>query len=159
MRTLLYKSMLEADFSVRYWDTMIRRHVTREQHLRLAAALMSSGTAGTLIFSLGEEWLWKILSVLTASISIYLTWAGHGRPVQRMSSLKKACMEGLLEYEHLWASLESGIPVTGLWARFEEARKKLMNGTNEDSEFPRDDALRHLCQKEVLQARGLKRKE
>ena len=65
-------------------------------------------------------------------------------------------MEGLLEYEILWATVQSGSSAPDIWVRFEEARKKMASGTNEDSEFPRDDALRELCQREVLQARGLK---
>jgi hypothetical protein len=157
MRSLLYKAMLHADFSVRYWDALIRRHVKKEQRLRLALAFMSSGAAAALLFQLQLDWVWKILGVGAAAISIYLAWLGYGRPLQRMSSLKKACVEAQAEYELLWVLSESGSGPNDLPARYLAIQKKMLEGTHEDSEFPKDDALRYSCQAEVLLARGLQK--
>ena len=155
MRKLLWESMLDADMNARYWDDMIRRHVAFEQRLRVLLAVLTSGTAASLVFSLGADWVWKAMSTASAVTSIYLTTVGASKPVERMASIKNCWSQCLIQYEHQWIQLEAGGDQVALQHVFEKTRASQVAGTGEESHFRKLDEVLVSCQQAVRRSRGL----
>jgi hypothetical protein len=154
MHKQLWIMMLRTDMNVRYWDELIRRHLKKERRLQLALALASSGTAATLFVPLGPMW-GRVVSVLTASLSIYLGWLTSTKPVDRMSAIKRAHNDALIAYEQLWARLEANPQDPGADDKFRQLQASQVSGTAEEPHFVKDDDLLRACQADVKRSRGI----
>jgi hypothetical protein len=123
--------------------------------MRFTIAVLSSGTAATLIFTIGSAWVRQGLSVVSAVLAIYSSVSGTTKPVERMSRIMRACTAALIEYEDLWARLESSQDIPNLAESIKQVRQKLADEGEEASHFEKDDDLLEQCQAAVKRSRGL----
>lgn len=156
MRTLLWEELLTTDMNVRYWDELIRRRARTERRIGFVIALLSSGTAASLVFSLGAAWVAKALSTVCAVLSIYTSVGGATKPIDRMSRIMHAHTNALIQYEDLWARFEAAASGSFEVAEpIKQIRQKLADETLDASHFEKDDALLRECQAAVRRSRGI----
>jgi|SRR5688572_21161489 hypothetical protein len=155
MRRLLWEEMLTVDMNVRYWDEMVRRRTRMEYRVALVMAFLSSGTAATLLFTLGAPWVAKTLSTVSAALSIFISVGGATKPMERMSKIMRAYTGALIQYEDLWAKLEAAEGALDVAEQVKQIRQKLADDTVDASQFKKDDELLRECQAAVKRSRGL----
>lgn len=154
MRQLLWQSMLDADMNLRYWDEIMRRRILGEQRLRIVQMVLSSGTVAAWLFAAQLDWLWKALSCVTACLSTYLYIAGTSKPLEKLAGLKKTYSACLVDYEHLWAQVDGGMPEPRARQKLEALRRRQYNETIDESHFPVDGRLLRACHAAVRHARN-----
>jgi hypothetical protein len=135
------------------WDAMIRRYARRDRQARILLAILSSGTAASLLFTFGEAWMWKVAISVCAVISILLSVFDVPRTIEGMAALKRTWSEYLVDYESLWSKRHSFTDADD--TRFVQIRKEEAQRTVDEAKFPRDDILLRICQAEVRRSRGL----
>nr|VFK24472.1 MAG: hypothetical protein BECKMB1821G_GA0114241_100856 [Candidatus Kentron sp. MB]VFK30717.1 MAG: hypothetical protein BECKMB1821I_GA0114274_101731 [Candidatus Kentron sp. MB]VFK75336.1 MAG: hypothetical protein BECKMB1821H_GA0114242_102011 [Candidatus Kentron sp. MB] len=155
MKIAIWRSMLDADMSARYWKYLAHRYMARDKRLRIGLAALATGTVGVWFKWEEVALLWKTLSSASAIIAITLPYLDYPRKIEDMSALAGAWGKLRMDYEDLWSKVGKNSD----WPLLEEDYRRLRETEallqEKEVNLPNKGALLKECQNEVKKARGL----
>lgn len=155
IRRLVWESLLNADFSSRYFGHLAGLLQTRERIITVVVGVLSSGAFLALISKFQLGYLPQLLSALTAVFSITLATRKLGKSAALSASLHSRWTAIQNDYEILWSEAEflSSEQIAERWRNIENSHMK--DDETAAQEFRIDKKLADECQKAVLQMRHL----
>jgi hypothetical protein len=152
MRKLLWDCLIRADMNYRYWDHVMRRRLSWDRALRVAQILLTSGPAAILVLSTHKEWaLWP--SIAATVLSVVLFVSSTSRPTEKLATLRGSYYAAMIEYEHLWVRLESGVTDAEVFPLLEATRRQETKGMVDEPHFKYDEKFLAACQAAAEAAR------
>ena len=155
MRELIWNSMLTAQMSACYWNSLARRYNGREKYLKIFLAVTASGTVAGWTIWAHYDIVWKILSGLSAIVAVALPILDYSGQVEKMTKLASKCAQLRVGYEQLWAQIDSLSQQSILDAQGKLAQQEI-ELSDVQAVLPDDRKLLEQCQSEVLISRGYK---
>nr|VFK26497.1 MAG: hypothetical protein BECKMB1821I_GA0114274_100116 [Candidatus Kentron sp. MB]VFK74567.1 MAG: hypothetical protein BECKMB1821H_GA0114242_100658 [Candidatus Kentron sp. MB] len=153
-KTAIWRSMLDADMSAKYWKYLAHRYMAWERGLQIGLAVLATG-AVFVWFNLEEmEELWKFLSSASAIVAIALPYLDYRRKIDEMSILAGAWDRLRMDYENLWIGIGKD-PDTPFEETYRKLRETATMLQEKEVGLPHKKALLKTCQSEVKKARGL----
>lgn len=153
-RLAAWEALLDSDYQKRYWHAKATQFSSRERHLQIGLAVLSSSALLSLLGDMEQLWVWKILSFLTALIATTQPFLNYTRDSQKMYDIGSQWHQLEIEFESIWRNSDSAVFSE---KKFKELRNKTVEISKKASEFPWDDKKLHIaCQHLVLKSRGLK---
>nr|VFJ44934.1 MAG: hypothetical protein BECKDK2373B_GA0170837_100858 [Candidatus Kentron sp. DK] len=155
IKKAIWRSMLDADMSARYWKYLLHRYVERDRWLKILLAVMTSGTVA--VWGLWEDMrlLWQALSFISAALAISLPYLDYSRKIDDMSALAGGWGELMLDCEDLWHRIKNHSNPQALEDDYDKIRGTKAMLLKIEAELPDDEALLKKCQSKVKKARGL----
>lgn len=153
----IWNSMLDADLNDRYWHYLGRRYYNYDKYTKVFLAVMASGTVASWGIWREIEWLWKILSGMSAILAIALPILDWPKMTGRIVNVKQQWHQIKSEYENLW--LECGkqdCDTKLLESELKKIRKKETSIVKSETNLPVKKRLTKKCHKEVLASHGLR---
>lgn len=161
IRNKVWYDVLDADLSRRYFDHLAASYYRYDLYSKIFVAIMSSGVvAGWVLWTDTAKYpygvlAWKILSAVSAILSIILPIINFAKKFEASSRLKGGWNDILREYEILWI----GVDENSQQFNMEEITRIGQKETaleNLESILPTHKRkLIKQCQEEVIQARGM----
>ena len=159
MRAYIWKLLLDADLNSRYWKELAERYSSREKKFKIFLAIMASGTVATWGIWDNIPILWKLLSGISAILSIALPILNYPEQIKQMSCLSGQWAELRIKYEQQWVKIRNisdSNKIDKLVECYNDEQVKL---EELESTLPKDVKLLKKCQSDVLASRGLKNKK
>jgi hypothetical protein len=150
--------MLDADLNSRYWKYLGQRYENFDQYAKAFQALMASGTVGGWTFWASIPIFWKILSGVSAVLSIVLVALKFPDKIKQMSELSGKWSVLLIQYEDLLTKFDNQYKPEAVQKTFEDHRKMQASLIEREILLPDDKKLLNKCFEEVLTSRGMKRR-
>jgi hypothetical protein len=155
MRKLIWKSMLDADMNVRYWQYLTQRYVIHDRNIKIFLAVTSSGTvAGWSIWN-QIPYLWQILSGISALVAIISPILNYQRLIESTSDLSGKWWELMRHYEFIWLRVKNGKTNKNLENEFTKIKVKEEDLVKKETKLVQDLKLLKKCQVEVVHSRKL----
>lgn len=152
----IWRSMLTAEFSILYWEKLANRYEERIKWVGIVVAIFASGAFGALLSPL-ESTLWpKVISGISAFLSIVSTQLKWPELVKEISTVKGMCIEIATIYQQLWRDLESGAITTEMAReRQDRLKEKEIRAIMSRPNIRTDEKLRQKCFQQILAQRNL----
>nr|VFK40963.1 MAG: hypothetical protein BECKSD772F_GA0070984_10819 [Candidatus Kentron sp. SD]VFK46721.1 MAG: hypothetical protein BECKSD772E_GA0070983_10799 [Candidatus Kentron sp. SD] len=155
IKKAIWRSMLDADMSARYWKYLAHGYMMRDKGLRVGLAALATGTVGVWFKWEEIEALWKTLSAASAVIAIALPYIDYPRKIEEMSALAGAWGKLRMDYEDLWGEVGKDSDSPSVEKNYRKLRDVGAMLQEKEIILPHKRALLEKCQREVKRARGL----
>jgi hypothetical protein len=158
-RIALWTAMLDADYQKRYWHRKAGKFTYWDRRIQVVLALSSSAAVFTALSDLEYIALWKILTFITALIAVAWPFFNLGHRSFEMHELSNLYHGLEIHYESLWRKVDdSSFTDSEFHEQFDALKAKELVIGKKIFDLPTDDKKLHLlCQKEVVNSRGLER--
>jgi hypothetical protein len=156
LRQAVWTAMLDADMNARYWKYLVGRYRDRDTILKIFVAVTTSGTVAAWGVWQDLEWVWKILSGISAVFAISMPILGYPKLIETMSELAGKWGELRIEYEDMYLIVNGQ---THDAKAMLNSYRKLRNATKEleykETKTSLDKKLVKKCYEEVKHSRRL----
>lgn len=156
MKVRIWENWLKAELRARYWDCMAKRYYRYDLFIKLFMAVAASSTVASWKMWAENPEVWKVLSCISAVVSIANPFFKFTDRIKKMSSLSKEWSHIKDDYEVLWVK-RNGLTPPQVITEFSAMKRKEKAVDDSDAILPGEDKrLLNLCQDYVECSRGLK---
>ena len=154
----IWKAMLNADMSARYWKHRTHTYTTRDMAIKVFLAVMMSSTVSSFGFWQTIPWIWQSLLAISAVAAIISPFLNYQRNIERTSKFAGQWMLQQIDWEDLWFRSEVDTSGEELAKEYRKLHRKEVLLRYDEVSLPTNDKLLGSCQEEVIIARGLEEK-
>jgi hypothetical protein len=154
-RTLVWESLLDADYRARYFGHLAGRLQRTERLITVAVTLLSSGAVATILFKTGNDYLTAALSLLAALFSGVMAVYKLGKAAGTAAALLSKWSSVKNKLEVFWSGIDE-LPAKEVEKRWLAIESEIGKETEIAAlEFTLSGRLAKKAQAEVMRSRRL----
>jgi hypothetical protein len=154
LRTEVWNMRLDVKMSVRYTKILHDRKSALQIACSILIPFLGSGTVAVWLFANGYSWIYALIGILVAALSVLQTALKLGESIPKLRELTTAWMEQERQWDDLWSRFDHESPAV-LRSEVKRLRSVKDQLDGKEGEFRRRPGLIKRVQVAVRKAEGL----